>query len=269
MPIVFPDGRRPAVRQDPAILLLYSAAKTGKTFRLAELQNNLIVDWEGGTDEHECMPVQVRSIQEFNEAVNEVYKRTVEFRKIPGNEKKYLYDYITIDTVDELEEAVTKFLTQQYNADVQRNPKGADGKTREKVQSIADLPYGAGYGAIREMVKDKIKQMGNYTKRLILTSHTKDKLLAGADVKTGTDVGDKEISLSGKLSTIIMSMCSAIGYVYRSDTLTEEVDGEKVPALMISFNTVSERPAAGARAKHLRGKEFLFRWSAIYIDENK
>lgn len=233
---------------------------------VSRLPDCLIIDLENGTDEHDCMPVKANTLTEFNEIINRIQMETLAHRKKVNDPNAFLYKYISIDTVDELEELVIRYETAIYNKDVEKNPKDKDGKMRSAVKTITDLPYGAGYGYVREGVKEKFLAVGKFCKYLILISHVKDKMLAGIGEKTGNDVGDTEISLSGKLATIVMSRASAIGYVFRSDTEQTEYNGEKVPKLMISFETVANRSAAGSRSKHLAGKVIPFDWSLIYID---
>ena len=266
MPVVFPTGRRPALRQSPRILLLYSPPKTAKTAKIAELPNCLIIDWEHGTDEHECAPVHVETLVEYNEVINTLKAQQEELRKKTGNPHAFLYDYIAIDTIDELEDACIKYETLMYNYDVKMNPVDREGKKRLPVKSVTDLAYGAGYGYVRERVKERMLEAGKYCKYLIITSHIKDKLMAGTDEKVGADVSDIEISLSGKLSTIIMSRASAIGYVYRDDSVMVDYKGKKVPQIMISFDTIASRAAAGSRSSHLAGVRMPFEWDKIYVD---
>lgn len=262
MPVVFPDKRRAAISQSPGILLIYGPPKIGKTEMVARLPDCLIIDTERGTREHECMPVEVETLTEFAEVTNHIRNKTLELRKTQP--RGFVYKYIVIDTVDELEELCIRYLTAVYNMDVEKNPTDKDGKRRSKLKSIYELPYGMGHWQVREEVKGRIRELGKYCRYVILISHVKDKFLTE---KTGADIVDTEISLTGKLSTIIMSLASAIGYAYRDDSVMVDYKGAKVPQLMLSFETVQDRASAGSRSSHLAGKRIPFEWSKIYIDD--
>ena len=64
MPVVLPTTKIPAVSIDPKFLILYGRPKAGKTSALAQLENNLIVDLEGGSTFIDAMSVQARSVSD-------------------------------------------------------------------------------------------------------------------------------------------------------------------------------------------------------------
>lgn len=97
-----------------------------------------------------------------------------------------------------------------------------------------------------------IDQLSMYCKHLILISHVKEKTLD----KGGVAVSYNDISLTGKLGSIVCSKCDAIGFLYR----------QSGKPLMVSFETL-ESSVMGARFPHLAGKKFEFDWNQIYIQE--
>jgi len=58
-----PTSKIKASLTDPAKLIIYSKPKTGKTSLLAELDNNLILDLESGTDYYDAMKIKISSVQ--------------------------------------------------------------------------------------------------------------------------------------------------------------------------------------------------------------
>lgn len=256
MPIVLPEAKRAPVLTSPASLLIYGLPKIGKTGKVAELEDCLIIDLEKGSLAHEAMSVQATNLSEFNEILNSIREENKKLVE-SGSDRKYRYKYICIDTVDELEEFADAWHTAYYNMDVKRNPTGSDGKKREFVKSIADLPYGRGYGYIREEVKSRLKATAKLCEKLIVVSHVKDKEIAQ---KQGVDIKDKDLSLSGKLGSIVCAMMDAIGFVYRDEFETDDQGRHK---LKISFDTAANSATMGARFKYLAGKQMDFNWSDI------
>jgi hypothetical protein len=49
MSLTLPTSKIPAVSENPRYLILYGLPKAGKTSCLAQLDNNLIIDLEGGS----------------------------------------------------------------------------------------------------------------------------------------------------------------------------------------------------------------------------
>ncbi|MFZ8499111.1 hypothetical protein ACO1NC_14030, partial [Staphylococcus aureus] len=79
-----------------------------------------------------------------------------------------------------------------------------------------------------------------------------EKLIA---TKDGAEVKVNDISLTGKLSSIVCSRADAIGYLYRTPK------GE----LRVSFQTY-DGAVMGARQKYLAGQDIPFSWDTIYPD---
>jgi hypothetical protein len=75
--------------------------------------------------------------------------------------------------------------------------------------------------------------------------------------KAGATATVKDISLGGKLSSLICANMDAIGYVYRKP-------GSDKP--WISFESYDSNTTMGARCPHLAGKNIELDWPQIYID---
>lgn len=97
MPVVLPTTKIPAVSIDPKFLILYGRPKAGKTSALAQLDENLIVDLEGGSTFIDAMSVQARSVNDLGEIASAVRAKNAEV----GHN---FYKRITIDNATRLEE---------------------------------------------------------------------------------------------------------------------------------------------------------------------
>ena len=62
MSLTLPTSKIPAVSENPRYLILYGLPKAGKTSCLAQLDNNLIIDLEGGSVFVDAMAIQCRTI---------------------------------------------------------------------------------------------------------------------------------------------------------------------------------------------------------------
>ena len=118
--------------------------------------------------------------------------------------------------------------------------------------SMGSCANGGGYYYLRNGVTDVIEAYSAVTPYLILIVHVKEKLIA---TKEGAEVKINDISLTGKLSSIVCAKADAIGYMYRNPK------GE----LRVSFQTY-DGAVMGARQKYLAGKDMPFAWETIYPD---
>jgi len=219
-----PTERTPASRKSPRLLTLFGQSKVGKTTTLAQLDNCLIVDTEQGTDMIDAMKVQCNTLQEVMATLKALRERETQ------------YDYIAIDTIDNIVHWMEEFVCKS-----------------EGVKTIGDLEFGKGYAMVRDNVMKIISQLKPLAaKGVILIGHRKKTLIANdTDIKVNTS----SLDLSGKLKNFIMADSDAIGYVFR--------DSEGV--LKVSF-MADDETEAGARCEHLRGQVLDFTMSQIYID---
>lgn len=219
-----PTERTPATRKSPRLLTLFGQSKVGKTTTLATLDNCLIIDTEQGTEMVEAMKVSANSLQDVMATIKAL------------RESETKYDYIAVDTLDNIVNWMEEFVCQS-----------------EGVKTIGDLDFGKGYAIVRDNVMKIITQLKPLaSKGLILIGHRKKTLIANeTDIKVNTS----SLDLSGKLKNFIMADSDAIGYVFR--------DGEG--ALKVSF-IADDETEAGARCPHLRGQVIDFDFANIYVD---
>ena len=224
--IILPTQKVPASSTNPSFLILYGRPKSGKTSCLAQLDNNLIVDLEGGSTFIEALAVQARSVNDLGEIAQAIRAKNSEV----GHN---FYKHITIDNATRLEEICLPYAATLYRqTPIAKNWKGTDVRT---------LPNGSGYFYIRQAVRKVIDMFRELCDEFILVGHVKDVQVD----QNGEELSEMALDLAGKLSSIICGEADAVGYLYRKGNETH-----------ISFKggdgTIKE-----ARAPHLRGKDIV------------
>ena len=227
MSLTLPTSKIPAVSTNPRYMVLYGLPKAGKTSCVAQLDNNLIIDLEGGSQFIDAMAVQARNINELGEIAQAIRAKNTEV----GHN---FYKRITIDNATRLEDICMSYACTLYRkTELGRNWKGDD---------VTTLAHGAGYKYLRDAVKKVIDMFKDLCDEFILIGHVKDSITD----KDGQEVNAKEIDLIGKLGRIICGLADAVGYVYRKDNETH-----------ISFKSEGDGTTMEARARHLAGKDIV------------
>ena len=245
--IVLPKEKVKAKVENPRFLIIFGKPKAGKTTLASRLDNNLIVDLEGGSEFLEALAVQARSVKDLGDIATAIREEIKQIGKKP-------YKYITLDNASRLEEICLSYAAQLYRATpMGKNYSGNDVRT---------LPNGSGYMYLQQAVRKVIDMFRDLCDNFILIGHTRDKLIN----KEGEELSEMSLDLVGKLANIICGEADAVGYVYRKKNETH-----------ISFeggdNSVRE-----ARAPHLRGKNIVIAesdennnikvyWDKIYLPE--
>lgn len=245
--IVLPKEKVKAKVENPRFLIIFGKPKAGKTTLASRLDNNLIVDLEGGSEFLEALAVQARFVKDLGDIATAIREEIKQTGKKP-------YKYITLDNASRLEEICLSYAAQLYRATpMGKNYSGNDVRT---------LPNGSGYMYLQQAVRKVIDMFRDLCDNFILIGHTRDKLIN----KEGEELSEMSLDLVGKLANIICGEADAVGYVYRKRNETH-----------ISFeggdNSVRE-----ARAPHLRGKNIVIAesdenndikvyWDKIYLPE--
>ena len=225
--ITLPTQKVPAVSTNAKYLVLYGLPKSGKTSCVAQLENNLIIDLEGGSKFIDALAVQARTINDLGEIAQAIRAKNDEL----GHN---FYKHITIDNATRLEDICMSYACQLYRqTEIGKNWKGND---------VTTLARGAGYKYLRDAVKKVIDMFKDLCDEFILIGHVKDSITD----KDGEEVNAKEIDLVGKLGKIICGMADAVGYVYRKDNETH-----------ISFKSGGDGTIMEARARHIAGKDIV------------
>lgn len=245
--IVLPKEKVKAKVENPRFLIIFGKPKAGKTTLASKLDNNLIIDLEGGSEFLEALAVQARSVKDLGEIANAIREEIKSTGKKP-------YKYITLDNASRLEEICLSYAATLYRqTPMGKNYQGNDVRT---------LPNGSGYMYLQQAVRKVIDMFRDLCDNFILIGHLKDKMIN----KEGEELFEMSLDLVGKLANIICGEADAVGYVYRKKNETH-----------ISFeggdNSVRE-----ARAPHLRGKNIVIAesddnnnikvyWDKIYLPE--
>ena len=124
MAITLPTSAVPAQTQDPKNLILYGVPKIGKTTLLATLENNLILDFEDGSDYVSALKIKIKTFNDLSETCKAI------------KDANKPYKFITIDTITALEDFVKPLALKMYKA----TPAGAN-----YTGDILNAPMGAGY----------------------------------------------------------------------------------------------------------------------------
>ena len=206
------------------------------------LENNLIIDTEGGTEYIEALKIEVSSVKDILEVCKAI--------KAEGKP----YKYITLDTITALEDMAKPYALQLWKA----SPMFTD---KYVVNDITQVPNGAGYGFLRKAIEQVIEWLQQVSERVILVCHSKDAAVAN------TDLTIRDIDLLGKTGRILAAQCDAIGYLYRDD------DSNTI----ISFKRSNKFAECEARPEHLSDKdiclienrngELIPHWDRVYPSE--
>lgn len=234
-----PTSKTKASLTDPGKLIIYSKPKTGKTSLLAELENNLIIDLESGTDYYDALRVKITNVQELMDLIKAI---------IAAGKP---YKYITLDTLTKLEDIALPYALTLYK----QTPmgKGFVGN------NILDLPNGGGYKYLRDAMTNLLNAIYKCSDRVILLGHLKTTNIE----KNGKEVSAKELDLTGKIKSMVSADVDAIGLLYRGENNQN----------ILSFKTTDD-VICGARPQHLKDQEiviselidkkFVTHWDLVY-----
>jgi GTPase SAR1 family protein len=228
-----PTTKTPIARRDPRVIVLYGSPKVGKTTVLSQLDSNLIIDNENGTDYIEALKVKVSTIQELRDVAAALKKEPMKYQRI------------TLETVTTLEDWAEELGTKNYK-------RSTTGKNFQGPTCLT-LANGGGYLWLRLAFKELIELFSGVTGTLILVAHLREKSLESG----GKEVTTKDIELTGKIRTIVCAFADAVGLLYR--------DKDK---LMITFES-KETVLCGSRCDHLKGQTFEMDWSKIFVEDQR
>jgi len=211
--VVLPMEKRKVLTKVPKTLLIYSLPKVGKTTIVSQLENSLLLECElGGADFVEGQILDIRGPKQLEETFSAI------------REANYPYKYLIIDTLTKLDEWAEMVGTYNYMNRAQgkrfnREDNISDGKmipyADKRFTSVHELPNGNGYQYSRIQMLQWYDAILRLAPHIIFLAHVKDKFIESA--KTREVVESIEISLTGKLKSIIASRVDAVGYLFRKD----------------------------------------------------
>ncbi len=219
--IILPNKRRDPIHHNPRFMIIYGKPKSGKSHISSMLEDNLIVDFDHGTDFISAMTVEIYNMEELKSLIKQLKQR------------KTQYNFITLDTATKLEEVVLEYALELYKA----TPIGK----RYGGKNILELPQGSGYYWLRIAYKKIIEVFMGLTPHLILIGHLRDALIN----QDGEEITENSIALSGQLRSIIPAEADAVGLMTRHKNKN-----------ILSFKG-GQNFIAEARAHHLRGQEIV------------
>lgn len=238
--IVLPTERSKPTRRDPRVTIIYSAPKMGKSTLMSTLPNNMIFDFEGGTQYLNSLSMHIIGITPPANETEESFQARMDL-DVP---QYYLmeagraimeagrpFDFLTLDTVTYLEDLSLALAAEKYKATPMG--KGFDG------DDVRVLPKGSGYLYLRLAFMELINKCKKLADNIILVGHLKDSVIE----KAGKEVDAKDLDLTGKLKQILCADADAIGYLHRG----------KDSELLLNFKS-SDQILCGSRCDHLRGQ---------------
>lgn len=252
MAIILPTEKRKPTKKNPKFMMFYGLPKVGKTTLMTQLDNNLVIDIEDGSNYVEGLIIQAKDWME-------VYNIGEEIKA-----KNKPYKFITLDTatrLDEWSEDLGKSLylnSSVAKKEYKQNP--------DLLPSVTMLPgekgaFGPGYQFIRMAYMKCFDYLMTLADHIIFIAHVKDKFLTDKD---GLTVQMNEMSFTGKIKQMTCSRADAIGFIYRKTVGAE--NGNPVSQLRVSFNSSNEL-LSGSRCEHLKGADIEFDWKKIFVEE--
>ena len=70
--VTLPTKPIPAETQDPKNLIIFGLPKVGKTTVLSTLENNLILDFENGSDYVDALKIKIASLKDLKETIKAI-----------------------------------------------------------------------------------------------------------------------------------------------------------------------------------------------------
>jgi hypothetical protein len=282
MATVFPTKTR---RTNPATMLYSAKPKIGKTTKLAELKENLIINLEKngsdflkGIDVIDCTQILAASKEDLKALLTEDVKtKVLDIADIvnPNDRHKALtrilnalvvlkrpYDYVSIDTITQADTDAEWAGTETYMDSLQGKSFNRENKPGVPSTQWARLKYGdADYQSVIEIgqngwrwsrsVMVDLLNLSRQSSKLctIYVCHIKDKMLSKGDKG---EVFVKDIALTGAVADIYSRNVDAIASVYKEED-----------ELMISFKGNEDK--TGGNRGDIGAYEGPFLWDQIFI----
>jgi len=222
--ITVPTEKVPASKFNPKRMVIYGQAKIGKSSMLAQLENNLIIDTEGGTEYMEAMAVQARTVEDLGQIAQAIKEKNAEV----GHN---FYKYITIDTATRLEEICLPWAAREYKQTVDKSWTGTD---------VRDIGFGAGYRVLYSCIDRILSLFQGLCDTFIITCHTYEDVDGKSDAIQRTS-----LSLPKQTRKEVERFYDCIGYCYRKGKETH-----------LSF-VGGDNFIKGTRIEHLREKDII------------
>ena len=202
-------------------VFFYGEPKSGKTTIATKFPRHLLLAFEKGYNAIPgAMAQPINSWSEFRKVL----------RQLKNAEVKEKFETIIVDTADIAYDYCEKYICA--NA---KRPDGGFG-----VDTIADIPYGKGYGLVEKEFDECLRSIVQMDYGLVIISHATDKTFTD---EQGHDYNQIVPTLDRRARNIVSRMCDLIGY---SRVITDN-EGNSSPKLFIRG---TQRYVAGSRFKY-------------------
>ena len=169
-------------------ILAYGLPKIGKTSLVASFPKSLIFSFEPGTNGlNNIYKVNITSWKDFKLAV----------KQLANDKVKEKFDFVSIDTVD-----IAYELCEQYIC------------STNGVQSIGDIPYGAGWAKLKKEFSKIFRDIAIAGYGIIFISHAQEKTLKDAANKEYTRIVPACPSVGANIVNKLVDFIIYIGIEY-------------------------------------------------------
>lgn len=165
-------------------VMLYSSPKAGKTTMACSFPKNLLCAFEKGYNAISgAMAIDITRWSDFKQVIRQLKK--------PEAQEKY--NTITIDTV-----SIAYGLCEQYVC------------AQNGVQSIADIPWGQGYGAVQKEFETSLREITQMGYGIVLITHEEVRKEVGAN---DTEIEIVKPALNKRAYEVCNRLVDIIGYI--------------------------------------------------------
>lgn len=169
-------------------ILAYGLPKIGKTSLVASFPKSLIFSFEPGTNGlNNIYKINITSWKDFKLAV----------KQLANDKVKEKFDFVSIDTVD-----IAYELCEQYIC------------STNGVQSIGDIPYGAGWAKLKKEFSKIFRDIAIAGYGIIFISHAQEKTLKDAANKEYTRIVPACPSVGANIVNKLVDFIIYIGIEY-------------------------------------------------------
>ena len=195
-------------------VFFYGEPKSGKTTIASKFPQSLLLAFEKGYNALAGVKAQpINSWAEFLKVI----------RQLKDEKVKEMFETIIIDTADIAYNYCEKYICANNGAD-----------------TIADIPYGKGYGLVGTEFDEKLRSIVQMGYGIVLISHATDKTFTD---EAGNQYNKIVPTLDKRANNIVARMTDIIGY---SRSVTDENGNNKT----MLFIRGTQRYEAGSRFKH-------------------
>lgn len=202
-------------------VFLYGEPKSGKTTTASHFPKSFLLAFEKG---YNAIPgIMAQPINNWSE-----FRKVL--RQLKDPRAKEMFETIIIDTADIAYDYCEKYICA--------NAKRSDGGFG--VDSIADIPYGKGYGMVSKEFDECLRSIVMMDYGIVIISHATDKTFTD---ENGQQYNKIVPTLDKRANNIVARMCDIIGY---SRIVTDD-KGQESTKLFIRGTSRFE---AGSRFKY-------------------